>query len=254
MGRWRRQRGGSCRTAHHPASSMALTVRNPTRCSQAKSSHFARVDASRYSQLWRLQQREACGLVQQLLAADRVIHEQQLGWGWQPPAQELFVSPHDALVPGDAAAATAAAAAAAADADAGVGAGAGNCAPRSPMTAGSAQLGALSTGSPSSSRASSAGSARRSCGSRTVSSCGAAAVAGEAPCASVGAEADGQAQAEGGRSARRTSQARASPSQHPPGRPEVTRTAAPAALQELHTCTCLAHMPVCSSAPAATGR
>ncbi|KAF6263341.1 sperm tail-domain-containing protein [Scenedesmus sp. NREL 46B-D3] len=61
----------------------------------AKFRHFGNVDAAKYSQLWRLQQQEACGLVRQLLAADRVIHEQQLGWQWAAPGEGIFVSPYD---------------------------------------------------------------------------------------------------------------------------------------------------------------
>jgi hypothetical protein len=64
---------------------------------QAKFRHFGKVDTAKYSQLWRLQQQEACGLVRQLLAADRVIHEQQLGWQWAPPDEGIFVSPHDVI-------------------------------------------------------------------------------------------------------------------------------------------------------------
>jgi hypothetical protein len=79
---------------------------------QAKFRHFGKVDAAKYSQLWRLQQQEACGLVRQLLAADRVIHEQQLGWHWAPPDEGIFVSPHDVTHTSPAAPAAAAAAAA----------------------------------------------------------------------------------------------------------------------------------------------
>jgi hypothetical protein len=78
---------------------------------QAKFRHFGKVDAAKYSQLWRLQQQEACGLVRQLLAADRVIHEQQLGWQWAPPDEGIFVSPHDVVSQAGPAAAAAAAAA-----------------------------------------------------------------------------------------------------------------------------------------------
>jgi hypothetical protein len=75
---------------------------------QAKFRHFGTVDAAKYSQLWRLQQQEACGLVRQLLAADRVIHEQQLGWQWAAPDEGIFVSPHDVIsLTGPAAAAAA---------------------------------------------------------------------------------------------------------------------------------------------------
>jgi hypothetical protein len=83
-------------------------------CLQAKFRHFGKVDAAKYSQLWRLQQQEACGLVKQLLAADRVILEQQLGWQWVPPDEGIFVSPHDVTTHTGAGVASSAAAAAAA--------------------------------------------------------------------------------------------------------------------------------------------
>jgi hypothetical protein len=61
---------------------------------QAKFRHFDRIDSARYAELWQLKQEEATELTQQLLAADRVISEQQLGWAWAPPDELLFVSPH----------------------------------------------------------------------------------------------------------------------------------------------------------------
>lgn len=78
---------------------------------QAKFRHFGKVDAQKYTQLWHLQQEEAVGLSKQLLAADRVIHEQQLGWQWQGPDEAIFISPHDVHTSGSAAAGTTAAAA-----------------------------------------------------------------------------------------------------------------------------------------------
>jgi hypothetical protein len=33
---------------------------------------------------------EVASLVRQLLQADKVIHEQQLGWSWTPPDDALF--------------------------------------------------------------------------------------------------------------------------------------------------------------------
>lgn len=62
---------------------------------QAKFRHFAKIDTAKHHQLWQLQQEEAEGLVKQLLAADRVIHEQQLGWQWQGPDESIFMSPHE---------------------------------------------------------------------------------------------------------------------------------------------------------------
>jgi hypothetical protein len=72
-------------------------IHYPFSAAQAKFAHFGKVDAAKYNELWHMQQNEACDLVQQLLAADRVIHEQQLGWQWQPPEEALFVSPHDVV-------------------------------------------------------------------------------------------------------------------------------------------------------------
>lgn len=71
------------------------------------------MDVTKYNQLWQLQQEEAVGLVKQLLAADRVIHQQQLGWQWQAPDEGVFISPHD-LKPSSVATAGAAGATAAA--------------------------------------------------------------------------------------------------------------------------------------------
>lgn len=50
---------------------------------QAKFLHFEKIDVGRLKDMWGLQQEEATALVHQLLAADRIIHEQQLGLGWQ---------------------------------------------------------------------------------------------------------------------------------------------------------------------------
>lgn len=80
-------------------------------CAQAKFAHFGKVDVAKYNELWHMQQQEACDLVKQLLAADRVIHEQQMGWQWQPPEEALFVSPHDVMQANPVTAASAGAAA-----------------------------------------------------------------------------------------------------------------------------------------------
>ena len=66
---------------------------------QAKFRHFDKVDAAKFSELWQLQQAEAGDLTRQLLAADRVITEQQLGWKWKGPDDSLFISPHDLSSP-----------------------------------------------------------------------------------------------------------------------------------------------------------
>ena len=42
-------------------------------------------------QVWAMKEAEVAALVRQLLQADKVIHEQQLGWAWQPPDDALFL-------------------------------------------------------------------------------------------------------------------------------------------------------------------
>jgi hypothetical protein len=113
---------------------------------QAKFRHFDKVDAAKFSELWHLQQAEAGELTRQLLAADRVVTEQQLGWKWKGPDDTLFISPHD-LSSGPAVTASKVTAAAAA---AGGGGGGGCCVnrgsslkgPRGTASAGSSGAGA----------------------------------------------------------------------------------------------------------------
>ena len=46
-------------------------------------------------QIWQMKQQEVHGLAQKLLQADRVVHEQQLGWQWQGPDEDaLLAGPH----------------------------------------------------------------------------------------------------------------------------------------------------------------
>ena len=66
---------------------------------------------------WAMHEELVAAKVRRVLDADRVIHEQQLGWRWRPPSDDVFLKPDDlALVEGrkkrEAAAAAAAAAAA----------------------------------------------------------------------------------------------------------------------------------------------
>jgi hypothetical protein len=136
---------------------------------QAKFCHFGKVDVPKYNELWRMQQAEACDLVRQLLSADRVIHEQQLGWQWQPPEETLFVSPHDAVQANPAA--TAAAAGTAAGSSSGTrasswaGGGASAAGSRQASSGGGSII--LGLGSPKGSpKASQAGSQHRVSGSR----------------------------------------------------------------------------------------
>lgn len=46
-------------------------------------------------QIWQMKQEEVHAVAHKLLAADRVIHEQQLGWQWQGPDEDaLLAGPH----------------------------------------------------------------------------------------------------------------------------------------------------------------
>ena len=46
-------------------------------------------------QIWQMKQEEVHAVAHKLLAADRVIHEQQLGWRWQGPDEDaLLAGPH----------------------------------------------------------------------------------------------------------------------------------------------------------------
>ncbi|GAQ88914.1 hypothetical protein KFL_004690070 [Klebsormidium nitens] len=57
---------------------------------QDKVAHFARTDRTQYAQLFEMKQGKAARLVTSLLRADKVLHEQQLGWAWHPPSADLF--------------------------------------------------------------------------------------------------------------------------------------------------------------------
>mmetsp|Transcript_18056 Transcript_18056/g.45712 ORF Transcript_18056/g.45712 Transcript_18056/m.45712 type:complete len:694 (-) Transcript_18056:255-2336(-) len=65
---------------------------------QGKFRHFELSDIKTYHDIWNMKERGVAELVHEVLQADKIIHEQQLGWDWRPPADEVFVSPHDASV------------------------------------------------------------------------------------------------------------------------------------------------------------
>eukprot|EP01041_Mallomonas_annulata_P003995 gene3995-7959_t len=52
---------------------------------QSKFRHFELSDTSKFEEVWTMHDDEAKGMVDQLLKADKVITEQQLGWTWKPP-------------------------------------------------------------------------------------------------------------------------------------------------------------------------
>lgn len=52
---------------------------------QAKFRHFEVADTSKYDEMWAMHEDEAKDMVDQLLKADKIITEQQLGWSFKPP-------------------------------------------------------------------------------------------------------------------------------------------------------------------------
>lgn len=61
---------------------------------QSKFRHFELVDTKKYNEVWAMKEAEVAALVKQLLQADKVIHEQQLGWDWRPPDDAVFTPVH----------------------------------------------------------------------------------------------------------------------------------------------------------------
>jgi hypothetical protein len=66
---------------------------------QAKFRHFEGIDAAKFDELWELQQGEVSALARKLLAASRVIHEQQLGWAWRAPDEHVSAGLFAAWIP-----------------------------------------------------------------------------------------------------------------------------------------------------------
>ncbi len=52
---------------------------------QAKFRHFEIADTTKYDEVWSMHEEEVKDLVDQLLKADKIISEQQLGWLWKAP-------------------------------------------------------------------------------------------------------------------------------------------------------------------------
>merc|ERR1711998_375979 len=57
---------------------------------QTKFLHFQKLDAQRYREAWQMNERTVTELMQKVLQADKIIHEQQLGLEWSPPSDEIF--------------------------------------------------------------------------------------------------------------------------------------------------------------------
>lgn len=52
---------------------------------ELKSKHFLSVDLKKFHDIWKMNEEQAKGISQKLMAADRIIHEQQLGLEWVCP-------------------------------------------------------------------------------------------------------------------------------------------------------------------------
>lgn len=57
---------------------------------QAKFRHFEVADTQKFDEVWGMHEDEAKDLVDQLLKADKILTEQQLGWAWRPPDMLAF--------------------------------------------------------------------------------------------------------------------------------------------------------------------
>jgi dynein regulatory complex protein 1 len=57
---------------------------------QAKFRHFEIADTTKYDEVWSMHEEEVKDLVDQLLKADKIISEQQLGWMWNPPDMQAL--------------------------------------------------------------------------------------------------------------------------------------------------------------------
>jgi dynein regulatory complex protein 1 len=57
---------------------------------QNKFRHFEVADNERYQEVWNMHKDEAAELVERVLQADEIIHQQLLGLEWQPPSMDVF--------------------------------------------------------------------------------------------------------------------------------------------------------------------
>jgi dynein regulatry complex protein 1 len=56
---------------------------------QLKSKHFLAVDLKKFQDIWKMNEEQCKELARNLLEADRIINEQQLGLEWQSPEMYL---------------------------------------------------------------------------------------------------------------------------------------------------------------------
>ena len=65
---------------------------------QNKYKHFQAADIKKYEEVWNMNEETVSKLVDKVLQADKIIHEQQLGMRWMPPDDEFFESPKEEVI------------------------------------------------------------------------------------------------------------------------------------------------------------
>ena len=56
---------------------------------QLKFRHFELVDGRKFDDVWDMKERDVVALARKVMAADKVLHEQQLGLAWRGPDEEV---------------------------------------------------------------------------------------------------------------------------------------------------------------------
>ena len=62
---------------------------------QLKFRHFEVVDSKKYDDVWKMKEVEVVALAKKIMAADKVLHEQQLGLKWRGPNEDVRIGPCD---------------------------------------------------------------------------------------------------------------------------------------------------------------
>lgn len=62
---------------------------------QEKFHHFEQADERKFREVWEMNESEVRGLIDKVLEADRLLHEQQLGHEWVPPKEEQLLQELD---------------------------------------------------------------------------------------------------------------------------------------------------------------
>lgn len=62
---------------------------------QSKFRHFELADNRRFEEIWLMHEEDVNELVSKVLKADRVIHQQQLGWEWRAPDMSALLGTHE---------------------------------------------------------------------------------------------------------------------------------------------------------------